>query len=84
MIKRKEPAKRLTPVVQRIKAWSFGDCILLKNITIPKTTSMVASCAFGGCANLTINCEIDKKPPYWNKDWNPDNRPVIWGCDAKN
>ena len=35
--------------------------------------------AFKWCFSLTIYCEAKSKPTNWHTNWNPDNRPVVWG-----
>jgi len=35
--------------------------------------------AFAYCSSLTIYCEAESQPSDWDKEWNPDNRPVEWG-----
>jgi len=35
--------------------------------------------AFRGCVNLTIYAEAPYQPSGWHENWNPDNRPVVWG-----
>jgi hypothetical protein len=39
--------------------------------------------AFAGCNSLTIYCEAQSQPSGWASNWNPDNRPVVWGYVAQ-
>ena len=36
--------------------------------------------AFKLCDTLTIYCEAESQPDGWNSNWNPNNRPVVWGA----
>lgn len=65
--------------VTTIGAYAFNNCQRLTTITIPKSVISIGKNAFSDCKNLTIHCEADSKPEEWDKDWNPNNRPVIWG-----
>ncbi|MBR3568840.1 MAG: leucine-rich repeat domain-containing protein [Salinivirgaceae bacterium] len=65
--------------VTTIGAYAFNNCQRLTSITIPKSVISIGKNAFSDCKNLTIHCEADSKPEEWDKDWNPNNRPVIWG-----
>ena len=58
---------------------AFGGCKSLEEIFIPKTVDDIESYAFADCPNLTIYCEAEKKPPFWDEEWNCDNLPVVWG-----
>lgn len=29
---------------------------------------------------MTIYCEVESQPEGWDTNWNPDNRPVVWGA----
>lgn len=57
---------------------AFEGCINLETIVIPKSVTKIGKNAFKNCDKLTIYCEIDKQPDTWDKNWNPNNRPVIW------
>ena len=57
---------------------AFGYCSGLTSVTIPNSVTSIAEFAFYGCSNLTIYCESKSKPEGWDKDWNYDNRPVVW------
>lgn len=51
----------------------------LTEVIIPKAVTYIGVYAFSGCNNLTIKCEAESKPEGWEEEWNPSNRPVIWG-----
>ena len=59
---------------------SFAGCTGLTSIVIPESVETVDNDAFDGCSALTIYCEAESKPSGWRVAWNPDNRPVFWGC----
>lgn len=66
--------------VSEISALAFKNCKSLRHIFIPKSVKSISMEVFSGCNNLTVYCEAESKPSGWNDDWNPDNRPVVWGC----
>ena len=59
---------------------SFAGCTGLTSIVIPESVETVDNDAFDGCSALTIYCEAESKPSGWRVAWNPENRPVFWGC----
>ena len=65
--------------VTSIGSYAFFYCRGLTNIVIPNSVTSIGKSAFWACDNLTIYCEASSKPSGWNSDWNPDNRPVVWG-----
>ena len=60
---------------------AFENCTSLQSITIPNSVTSIWSNAFASCSELTIYCECAEadKPSGWSTNWNPDNRPVVWG-----
>ena len=65
--------------VEEIGSYAFENCYQINAVIVPKSVKIVKSCAFNYCHNLTIYCEAESQPEGWDKDWNPDNRPVVWG-----
>ncbi len=68
--------------LKKIEYSAFENCSALTSIVIPKSTAIIENYAFIGCNNLTIYCEAESQPKGWVSNWNPDNRPVIWGGNA--
>lgn len=62
---------------------AFNGCNRLPQIIIPNTVTTMGQGAFGGCSSLSIYCAATSKPTQWSSDWNPDNRPVVWGVKAE-
>lgn len=62
---------------------AFNGCNRLPQIIIPNTVTAMGQGAFGGCGSLSIYCAATSKPTQWSSDWNPDNRPVVWGVKAE-
>ena len=60
--------------------FAFKDCTGLTSITIPSSVTRIGWAAFCNCPTLTIYCEAKSKPDGWDNDWNPNNRPVVWGA----
>jgi hypothetical protein len=58
---------------------AFESCSSLTRIIIPASVTSIGAFTFEGCDNLTIYCEAESKPEGWVEEWNPDNRPVVWG-----
>lgn len=63
-----------------IQDHAFSNCTSITSLFIPKTISNIGFEAFSGCVNATFYCEGESKPSNWDQNWNPDNRPVVWGA----
>ena len=58
---------------------AFSDCSGLTSMTIPDSVTSIGDYVFNGCSELTIYCEVGCDTSGWDSNWNPNNRPVIWG-----
>jgi hypothetical protein len=61
---------------------SFINCQSLETIYLSANVTSMGPYVFDGCSSLTIRAAAYSKPAGWNDDWNPSNRPVIWGYQA--
>ena len=58
---------------------AFKNCASFERLEIRNTMEYVGEGAFKGCVRLYIVCEATEQPDTWDKNWNPDNRSVLWG-----
>jgi len=65
--------------VESIEGSAFMNCISLTSIYIPINVTFIGRNTFISCSNLTIYVEAESQPVGWHPEWNPDNRPVVWG-----
>ena len=65
--------------VTSIGGSAFRDCPSLSSIVIPESVTSIGVWVFYNCPSLAIYCRADSKPSGWDDEWNPDNRPVVWG-----
>lgn len=42
----------------------------LTDIIIPKNVKSIKEKIFFDCKNITVNCEVNKKPKGWDDNWN--------------
>ena len=68
------------PNLVSIGTSAFEGCSTLKEIIILESVVNISENVFKGCSeDLIICCETESQPDTWQKNWNPDNRLVIWG-----
>lgn len=71
--------RKITITGGELATGAFDYCVDLEEIIISKNVTHLDKNAFSGCRHLTIYCETQFQPSDWADDWNPDNRPVVWG-----
>ena len=62
-----------------IGTYAFFGCYSLTSVVIPSSIVFMSENAFLGCISATICCKAESQPSDWSPNWNPDNRPVVWG-----
>ena len=67
--------------VTKIGDSAFEECTSLTSLVIPNGVTEIGDCTFWGCKNLTICCKAESESSGWNKNWNLQNRPVVWGYE---
>ena len=65
--------------VTHIGTGAFSNNPNFNRIWIPASVTHIDSNAFANCPALRIYVQATSKPHGWNANWNPQNRPVIWG-----
>lgn len=65
--------------ITKIEESAFDLCVKLESFIIKKEVLEIGENAFSKCWEITIYAEAESKPSGWHNDWNPDNRPVVWG-----
>lgn len=58
---------------------AFKGCVRFERLELRDTMKYVGEAAFDDCIRLYIVCEAKQQPDTWDKNWNPDNRDVLWG-----
>lgn len=58
---------------------AFKGCVRFERLELRDTMKYVGEAAFDNCIRLYIVCEAKAQPDTWDKNWNPDNRDVLWG-----
>ena len=62
-----------------IGAFAFRGCRRVKSLVIPAGVETIGKHAFYGMEKVTIYCESESIPAYWNEKWNSSYRAVLWG-----
>ena len=65
--------------LERIGYYGLYNCDQLNSVFINKN-AILDNYAIYECSNITIYCEEDEQPLLWDSNWNPNNKPVYWGC----
>ena len=67
--------------VRNIGERAFDGCNKLTTVAIPGSVTNIGGEAFD-CDMASFYCEAQSKPEGWEENWNPQNRPVVWGFDV--
>ena len=65
-------------LVSKVAPWAFYQATSLEEVVIHDGVTFVGEQAFGGCPDLVLVCDFEKRPSEWDPNWNPDKRPVTW------
>ncbi len=65
--------------VINIGDFAFRNCTSLMSIKITDSVAIIGGWAFEACDRITIYAEADSQPEGWHSDWNPNDRPIVWG-----
>ena len=65
--------------VTKIDYIAFQGCTGLTGISIPNSVTSVGNAAFVDCPNLKIYRKPFSSQKGWGENWNPNNRPIVWG-----
>jgi len=68
--------------VQEIGEFAFWECSNLEGVFIPSSVVKMGTNTFADCEVVTIFTGHSSKPADWASDWNPLNRPVVWGASG--
>ncbi|MDD3383063.1 MAG: leucine-rich repeat protein, partial [Bacilli bacterium] len=69
----------LSANTNRIEDSAFKNCSSLLEIRIPELVNQIGYHAFSGCSLLLIYAEAESAPAGWDLNFNPNNRPIVWG-----
>ena len=69
----------LPTALKHIGAYAFRGCRGLTSLVIPASVETVGKHAFYGMDQVTLYCEAESIPAYWNERWNSSYRAVLWG-----
>lgn len=58
---------------------AFKGCRSLRKLVLPSSIKKINRNAFKNCPNLTIYARTEEKQTECVENWNPDNRPSVWG-----
>ena len=60
---------------------AFSGCTSLESAYIPSSVLIMGGWVFENCPKLTIYCTSGTNTYYWEYNWNPDKRSVVWKED---
>ena len=69
----------IPPSVTTIGSHAFKGARALTSLHLSASITSLGRNAFEGAQTLTLTAEVPSRPSGWHEDWNPLNRPVIWG-----
>lgn len=72
----------LSDNIEYIKSFGFSNTMLLTEIVIPKSVTLMGRDVFGNNTQTTVKCEASEKPEAWDADWSSNIEAVIWGYEG--
>lgn len=67
--------------VETIDGYAFAWCTGLKELYIHDTLINFGQGAIYSCSKLRVYTEYQETPTTWHKEFNPSNRPIVWGYE---
>ena len=67
--------------VETIEGYAFAWCTGLKELYIHDTLINLGQGAIYSCSKLRVYTEYQEIPTTWHKEFNPSNRPIVWGYE---
>ena len=68
--------------VTSVHSNAFAYCTNLEEINIPASVEQMDWDVFYDSRNVTINCEVSRKPGGWDAGWNDGGGTVVWGTEV--
>ena len=67
--------------VKTVEYYAFAWCTGLKELYIHDTLENFGQGAIYSCSKLKVYTEFKSVPSTWHENFNPSNRPIVWGYE---